>query len=102
MRASRSAPTLRLARSTSTPIRKRASAFCATAINATLCVCDGDPLEITTRVEEALGELDVHRTPGLFVADVAAAKPYTVFTPYKAAWRFAENEGRQSPRPAGV
>jgi deoxyribodipyrimidine photo-lyase len=59
------------------------------------------------RVEEALPDVEVHRTPGLFVADVGALKPYSVFSPFHRAWQQLDRrEVHGAPRalsvPSGV
>ena len=60
------------------------------------------------RVERALpGEVEVRRQPGLFVADVGAVRPYSVFTPFHRAWERLERRAvHGAPRalrfPSGV
>ena len=54
------------------------------------------------RVEEAL-DLEVHRTPGLFVADVGDVKPYSVFSPFHRAWeQLDRREVHGAPRALNV
>jgi len=59
------------------------------------------------RVEAALPGVEVRRQPGVFVADVGAVRPYTVFTPFHRAWeQLDRREVHGAPRslrfPAGL